>query len=122
MEIADGDTVDGDGDGKDTRIRCKDECLKFDIYDRIAILFCSSHKTAAFGIPIVTSLYESSPHLGIYLVPLLMYPPIQLVCDSLLVQPLSRRVEEWRESRKSEEESSSKLNVDQVLAHIETSS
>ena len=114
-ETVSGDTVDGHGQNK---MQCKDECMKFDIYDRIAILFCSSQKTAAFGIPIVTSLYETSPHLGIYLVPLLMYPPIQLLCASLLVQPLSSRVAKWRESRKPHEESSLKCNAEETQPHV----
>lgn len=67
-------------------------CFGFDLYDRIAILFCSSQKTLAFGIPIVTSLYESSPDLGIFLVPLLLYYPLMLIMDSFLVQPLSAKV------------------------------
>ena len=105
--------------------KCKNQCMKFDLYDRIAILFCSSQKTAAFGIPIVTSLYETSPNLGIYLVPLLMYPPIQLVCDSLLVQPLSSRVAKWRETTKPDEESSLKVDTDhgiQAPTHIGSAS
>ena len=67
-------------------------CSGFDIYDRIAILFCSTQKTVAFGIPIVTSLYESSADLGIFLVPLLLFYPMMLIMDSLLVQPLAAKV------------------------------
>merc|ERR1711915_29089 len=66
--------------------------------DRVAILFCASQKTAAFGIPIITSLYESSAYLGVYLVPLLIYHPMQLVIDSFLVQPLSRRVAKYEKA------------------------
>ena len=58
-----------------------------------------SHKTAVFGIPMLTSLYEDNPNLGLYLLPLLMYPPIQLISGSLLIQPLSSRMEEWTEQR-----------------------
>ena len=83
--------------GKKTKRR--NHCMKFNIYDRIAILFCCSHKTAAFGIPMLTSLYEDNPNLGLYLLPILMYPPIQLISGSLLIQPLSSRMEEWTEQR-----------------------
>ena len=85
-------------DSEETKSKC--QCMKFDLYDRIAILFCSSQKTVAFGIPIITSLYETSPNFGIYLVPLLMYPPIQLISGSLLIQPLSSRMEQWTDQRK----------------------
>ena len=71
--------------GKNTK--CKDVCMKFNIHDRIAILFCCSHKTAVFGIPMLTSSYEDNPNVGVYLLPLLMYPPIQLISGSLLHQP-----------------------------------
>ena len=67
-------------------------CFGFDLYDRIAILFCSSQKTMAFGIAIITSLYESNPDLGIFVVPLLLFYPMMLVMDSLLVHPLSAKV------------------------------
>ena len=76
----------------------KDDCLRFNIYDRVAILFCASQKTAAFGIPIITSLYESSEYLGVYIVPLLIYHPMQLVIDSFLVQPLSQRVAKYEKA------------------------
>ena len=83
---------------------CKDEWMRFNIYDRIAILFCSSQKTCAFGIPIVISLYEGNPNLGIYLVPLLIFKPIQLIIDSLLVQPLSNKVAQHEKEKKKKAE------------------
>ena len=76
----------------------KEDCLRFTIYDRIAILFCACQKTAAFGIPIVSSLFESSEYLGIYLVPLLIYHPLQLIIDSFLVQPLSLKVSRYEKA------------------------
>ena len=67
----------------------------FSIYDRIAILFCATQKTAAFGVPMITTLYEESNNLGLYTVPLLLFHPIQLVIDSLLVSLLQKRVIEF---------------------------
>ena len=77
----------------------KETCLRFTLYDRIAILFCACQKTAAFGIPIVSSLFESSEYLGVYLVPLLIYHPLQLIIDSFLVQPLSLKVSRYEKAR-----------------------
>eukprot|EP01083_Nonionella_stella_P098272 276304_1 len=79
--------------------KCKNGCMEFNIYDRIAILFCASQKTAAFGIPIVSSLFETTPYLGIYLVPLLIYHPLQLIIDSFLVQPLANKVSKYEENQ-----------------------
>eukprot|EP01084_Bolivina_argentea_P306920 530435_1 len=93
----------------ETRKCCsKHNCLKFNIYDRIAILFCGSQKTAAFGIPIVSSLFESNQYLGIYLVPLLVYHPLQLIIDSLIVQPLALKVSRYE---KDEDERSRMMDM-----------
>eukprot|EP01083_Nonionella_stella_P098271 276303_1 len=80
--------------------KCKNGCMEFNIYDRIAILFCASQKTAAFGIPIVSSLFETSAYLGIYLVPLLIYHPLQLIIDSFLVQTLANKVSKYEQNQK----------------------
>jgi hypothetical protein len=41
-------------------------------------LFCSTHKTVAMGIPLITTIFEDSPSLGLYTLPLLMYHPMQV--------------------------------------------
>eukprot|EP01084_Bolivina_argentea_P200081 342203_1 len=66
---------------------CK--CKAFDIRDRIAILFLGVQKTAALGVPMIEIMFGDSDNIGLYVIPLIMYHPFQLLVDSLLVQPLS---------------------------------
>ena len=40
--------------------------------DKVAILFCTTQKTAAMGIPLINTMFENSDNLGLYQVPLLM--------------------------------------------------
>ena len=65
----------------------------FSLQDRIAILFVGSQKTAAFGIPMILTLYDNNPNVGIYTVPILLFHPMQLIIDSLLTTPLSYKVQ-----------------------------
>mmetsp|Transcript_35483 Transcript_35483/g.66229 ORF Transcript_35483/g.66229 Transcript_35483/m.66229 type:complete len:190 (+) Transcript_35483:102-671(+) len=63
-------------------------CFNFSLPQRIAGLFCSTHKTVAMGVPLINTLFEHSESLGLYTLPLLMYHPIQLLIGSLLVPSL----------------------------------
>ena len=40
--------------------------------DKVSILFCTTQKTAAMGIPLINTMFENSDNLGLYQVPLLM--------------------------------------------------
>eukprot|EP01084_Bolivina_argentea_P260329 439596_1 len=70
-------------------------CKPFDIYDRIAILFCATQKTVALGLPMIGSMFGTDPNIGLYIIPLLLMHPFQLIFDSLLVQPVSN----WRKKK-----------------------
>jgi solute carrier family 10 (sodium/bile acid cotransporter), member 7 len=70
--------------------------LGFSRGDRIAALFCSTQKTVALGIPLITILYEGDPRAGLLAVPLLCYHPLQLIADSVAASMLAGR---GRESR-----------------------
>merc|ERR1712204_90597 len=91
-------------------------CSSFDVYDRIAILFCGAQKTAAMGLPIIETMFGESGNLGMYIIPLLMYHPFQLIFDSLLVYPLSN----WR--AKQEEKGNDDAAVDMIETSINTKS
>jgi len=62
--------------------------------DRTAILFCTTQKTAAMGIPLINTMFEEDDNLGLYQVPLLIYHPLQLLVASLLMF----KIKEWIES------------------------
>ncbi len=65
--------------------------LKFPLEDRIAVVFCGSKKTIAAGIPMAQVLFGGDPRLGLILLPLLIYHPLQLFICGLLAGRWSRR-------------------------------
>ncbi|CAM9794171.1 unnamed protein product [Ectocarpus sp. 8 AP-2014] len=67
--------------------------LKIDERDRIAVMFCGTHKTLAFGIPLIKALFEGHPSLGMLATPLLLYHPSELMLGSALAPTLRTRAE-----------------------------
>lgn len=66
--------------------------LHFTRGEVIAAMFCASHKTLAFGLPLINTIFEGSPNLAAYCAPIMFLHPIQLVVGSLLVPRLERYV------------------------------
>lgn len=67
--------------------------LKLSERDRIAVMFCGSHKTLAFGIPLIKALFEGHPNLGMLATPLLLFHPSELILGSALAPWLRSRAE-----------------------------
>ena len=65
--------------------------LQFPIEDRIAAVFCGSKKTIASGVPMAMVLFNGDPRLGLILLPLLIYHPMQLVICGVLAGRWGRR-------------------------------
>ena len=58
---------------------------------RPAIFFCITEKTLATGLPMATALFGSGhPQLGMLVLPLLLYHPIQLLVDGVIVSRWSK--------------------------------
>lgn len=55
---------------------------------RVMGLFGCTHKTVAMGVPLINAIYENSPYVGQYTLPLLVWHPMQLVIGSFLVPRL----------------------------------
>jgi len=53
--------------------------------DRVAALYMGSHKTLAFGLPLIATTFQGNPDVAAYLLPLVVYHPIQILASSLLV-------------------------------------
>lgn len=52
--------------------------------DRIAAVFCGSKKTLASGVPMASLIFGEDPRLGLILLPIMVYHPLQLVvCGAL---------------------------------------
>ncbi|MBN8481515.1 MAG: bile acid:sodium symporter [Xanthomonadales bacterium] len=60
--------------------------LGFDRADRVAMLFCGSNKSLASGVPIANVLFAGNAALGMILLPIMLYHPLQLVVCALLAQ------------------------------------
>ena len=57
------------------------------------MLFCATHKTVAAGGPLLNTIFEGHPDLGMFLLPLLIWHPLQLLVGNLLLDRLSAWVE-----------------------------
>ncbi len=59
--------------------------------DRIAVIFCASKKTLAQGVPMAQLIFAGNPALGIILVPIMLYHPIQLFICGILASRWSEK-------------------------------
>ena len=51
---------------------------------RAAVIFCGTKKSLATGVPMAQLIFAGSPHLSLYLLPIMLYHPLQLfVCAPL---------------------------------------
>jgi sodium/bile acid cotransporter 7 len=65
--------------------------LKFSVEDRIAAVFCGSKKSIASGVPMAQLIFAGNPHIGLILLPLMIYHPLQLVICGVLAGRWARR-------------------------------
>ena len=59
--------------------------------ERIAVVFCGSRKTLAAGIPVAHLIFGANPALGLILMPLMIYHPLQLAIGGVLAQRWAER-------------------------------
>jgi len=64
---------------------------------RVMGLFGCTHKTVAMGIPLINSIFEDNPAVGLYTLPLLIWHPMQLVIGTMLSPRLASFVERENE-------------------------
>ena len=60
----------------------------------MAATFCGAHKTLAFGLPLINTVFEGNPNLASYCAPIMLMHPLQLVIGSLVVPYFKQMVEE----------------------------
>lgn len=58
--------------------------LKLSAADRVAAIFCGSKKTLASGVPMARLIFGAHPGLGLILLPIMIYHPLQLVVGGWL--------------------------------------
>jgi solute carrier family 10 (sodium/bile acid cotransporter), member 7 len=59
--------------------------------DEIAAIFCGSKKTLAAGVPMAQLIFGAHPGMGLILLPIMIYHPLQLVICSVLATRWARR-------------------------------
>lgn len=67
--------------------------LRFGREDRIAAMFCGSKKTLAAGVPMLKLIFGAHPAIGLILLPIMIYHPLQLVICGMLAQRWGRHAE-----------------------------
>lgn len=67
--------------------------LGFPEGDRIAAIFCGSKKTLASGVPMASIIFGQNPQLGLILLPIMVYHPLQLVVGGILAGRWARRAD-----------------------------
>ena len=65
--------------------------LRFNNADEIAAVFCASKKSLAAGVPMAALIFGSNPGLGLILLPIMIYHPMQLIVCSILAERYASR-------------------------------
>ncbi|HRE83396.1 MAG TPA: bile acid:sodium symporter family protein, partial [Opitutaceae bacterium] len=70
--------------------------LNFPAEDRIAAVFCGSKKTLASGVPMAQLIFGAHPGIGLILLPIMIYHPLQLIICAGLASRWAAREERPR--------------------------
>jgi len=65
---------------------------------RVMGLYGCTHKTVAIGIPLIHAVYDGNPSIGFYILPLLIWHPMQLLAGAFLAPRMSTWVESVEEA------------------------
>ncbi len=65
--------------------------LKFDHADKVAAVFCATKKSLAAGAPMAALIFGSNPGLGLILLPIMIYHPMQLIVCSIIAESYASR-------------------------------
>jgi hypothetical protein len=74
-------------------------CLGFSLPDKIAGFFCSSHKTLALGLPLITTMFAGSSEVGAYTIPLLVYHPTMILFGGIFCPIFARMVDAEKQEK-----------------------
>jgi sodium/bile acid cotransporter 7 len=69
------------------------EALRFSRADTIAAAFCGSKKTLASGVPMAQLIFAGNPGLGLILLPIMVYHPLQLMICGVLAGRWAKRAD-----------------------------
>ena len=69
------------------------DALRFSPPDKIAAVFCGSKKTLASGVPMAQLIFAGRPGIGLILLPIMIYHPLQLLICGALANRWARRAD-----------------------------
>lgn len=69
---------------------------QFVLADEVAAVFCGTKKTLAAGIPMATVIFGSDPNLGMILLPIMLYHPIQIFYCAILASRYAKKSEQLK--------------------------
>jgi solute carrier family 10 (sodium/bile acid cotransporter), member 7 len=62
----------------------------FEHPNAMAILFCSPQKTLAAGVPLANLIFAGHPGVGLILLPIMFYHPLQLLAGGILINRINK--------------------------------
>ena len=65
--------------------------LKFNHADKVAAVFCATKKSLAAGAPMAALIFGNNPALGLILLPIMIYHPLQLIVCSVMAENYANR-------------------------------
>jgi sodium/bile acid cotransporter 7 len=65
--------------------------LNFNHADEVAAVFCASKKSLAAGAPMAALIFGANPGLGLILLPIMIYHPMQLIVCSVIAENYASR-------------------------------
>jgi sodium/bile acid cotransporter 7 len=85
------------------------DALRFPPGDRSAAIFCGSKKTLASGVPMARIMFGTHPGIGLILLPIMIYHPLQLVVSGVLAG-------RWASQMREHESGPDSLNAEPDLS------
>jgi sodium/bile acid cotransporter 7 len=64
---------------------------RFQLADEVAAVFCGTKKTLAAGVPMATVIFGADPNLGMLLLPIMLYHPIQIFYCAMLASRYAKQ-------------------------------
>lgn len=74
-------------------VRRGSQQCQFELADEVTTVFCSTKKTLVAGIPMATAIFGNDPHLGMILLPVMLYHPIQIFYCAILANSYAKRID-----------------------------
>jgi sodium/bile acid cotransporter 7 len=65
--------------------------LRLSPADEVAAVFCASKKSLAAGAPMAALIFGAHPGLGLILLPIMIYHPLQLIVCSIMAEHYASR-------------------------------